>query len=105
MILESFSATAWLMEGKLLPLLRNLFYTALGAALFYSTWGRKKLKVYFLSDMIDVLHLSPDTQVITEFLIFIFIGCAISIGVVQPQTAPQAFSAGLGWTGLVGRTR
>jgi hypothetical protein len=97
--------SSWLTLQNLLPLMRNLFFTTLGAALSYSKWGRKKLKVYYLSDILDVLALSPTARVLFELCIFIFIGCAISIGIVRPQNAAQAFSAGLGWTGLAGRVR
>jgi len=88
-----------------LDILVNIFYTSLGAALFYSKWGRKRLKVYFLSDILDVCNLSDGTRVVLEFCIFIFFGCSVSLGIVHPQNAAQAFIAGLGWTGLVGRTK
>ncbi len=83
----------------------NIFFTALGATISYSKWGRKKLKVYYLSDLLDVFVIAPKSRLLLEFAIFVFIGCAISIGIVHPQNAAQAFSAGLGWTGLVGKVK
>jgi hypothetical protein len=83
----------------------SLFFSALGAALSYSKWGRKKLKVYYLSDILDVFELSPRVRVLTEFGLFIIVGCSVCIGIVHPQTAAQAFSAGLGWTSLIGKVK
>jgi hypothetical protein len=96
---------SWATLWHLLPLARNLFFTALGAIISYSKWGRKKLKVYYLSDLLDVFGLGPKARILAELLVFIFLGCAISLGIVRPQSAAQAFSAGLGWTGLVGHVK
>lgn len=88
-----------------ISLIVSVFYAAMGSALFYSRWGRKKLKVYLLSDLLDVFQLSEKARVIIEFVIFVGFGCAVSIGIVHPQNAAQAFSAGLGWTGLAARPK
>lgn len=93
------------MLGRLYPLFVTIFFTTLGATISYSKWGRKKLRVYYLADVLDVFNLGPRTRVVTELAVFVMIGCAVSIGIVHPQNAAQAFSAGLGWTGLVGRVR
>ena len=79
----------------------SIFYTALGAALFWSKWGREKLRAYYLSGLVEMLIKDERARTITEFLLFIAIGCVVAIGIVKPQNAPQAFTAGLGWTGLV----
>ncbi len=93
------------MGEKLLTWVVNLFFVALGAALFYSTWGRKELKIYFLSDLMEAFELSERSKILCEFFVFLFFGCSIAMGVIHPQNAAQAFSAGLGWTGLVGRPK
>ena len=90
--------------GKLWPVLVNLFFTAIGSILFYSMWGRKALRIYLLSDLLNAFHLSERTQIVTELGMFLLFGCSITMGIIHPQNAAQAFSAGLGWTGLVGRT-
>ena len=83
----------------------SLFYTALGASLFWSKWGREKLKAYYMSDLIELLVKDERARLVIEFVLFVAIGCLVAIGIVRPQNIPQAFTAGLGWTGLVAHHR
>lgn len=76
------------------------FYTAIGAAVVWGKWGRETLKPYILSDLIGLLPLSERLRNALEFLLFILIGCLVSIGVVQPVNPTQAIAAGMGWTGI-----
>jgi len=81
----------------------NLLYTALGAALFWGRWGQKRLKAFVLSDILALIPLSEKQRVAVELLIFIVIGALIGVGVAKPINIPQAISAGMGWTGLLGK--
>lgn len=83
----------------------GVFYTALGAGLFWAKWGREKLKAYYLSDMIEMFVEDERWRAAIEFVLFLAIGCFVAIGIVKPHSAPQAFTAGLGWTGLVATHR
>lgn len=81
----------------------NTVSAAAGAIILYSTWGRQKLRAFLLADLIDVLNLPIRIRVCIEFLVFIAFGTFIAVHVVQPSTPGQAFSAGMGWTGLAAR--
>jgi hypothetical protein len=80
-------------------------YTALGAMLFWSRNGRKKLRVYVLSDLFDVFKVDPENpwRHIAEFLLFVIFGVVIGVGAIGPSTIPQALSAGFAWTGVVAK--
>ena len=80
-------------------------YTALGAALFWSKNGRKKLKVYVLSDLFDAFKVDQESRwrQVAEFLLFVIFGVLIGVGAIGPSTIPQALSAGFAWTGVVAR--
>lgn len=79
-------------------------YTAIGATLFWGRTGRSKLKVYALSWLFDACKWQdgPWRQV-TEFLVFIVLGCLIGIGFAAPMTVTQAVTAGFAWTGFVAK--
>jgi hypothetical protein len=78
-------------------------FAAVGATVLYSTWGRRKLRPYLLSDLIDTLPISENLRVWIEFVVFIGIGTVVAVALTRPSNQAQAFSAGLGWTGLVVR--
>jgi hypothetical protein len=82
-----------------------IFYTALGSVVFWSRNGRKKLRVYVLSDFFDAMRISEQNRVryATEFLLFVLFGIAIGVGVIGPSTIPQALTAGFAWTGVVAK--
>jgi hypothetical protein len=79
----------------------NVVFTAIGAAVFWGKWGKTKLKVKYLSDLLDLFPLNPKSRGALEFLIFVALGCVVGIAVVQPSNAAQALTAGFGWTGFV----
>ncbi len=81
----------------------NVIFTAVGASVFWGTWGRTKLKPYVLADWIALLPVDVKWQCAIEFTVFIALGCLVGIAVVQPTTATQALTAGFGWTGLFAR--
>jgi hypothetical protein len=82
----------------------NTVYTAIGAAVFWGRNGRTKLKVYYLSHVLDLIGL-PEGRVrkCIEFGIFIVLGCLIGIGIAKPGTVPQAITAGFAWTGFIAK--
>ena len=65
--------------------------------------GRKGIRPYALSNLIELFSLSKRATTILEFLVFLALGVAAGIAIVQPVNAPQAIAAGLGWTGLFTR--
>jgi hypothetical protein len=80
-------------------------YTALGAAIFWGKNGRKRLKVYVLSDFFDALKWPGDNpaRVVVEFVLFIAFAILIGIGAINPTTIMQALTAGIAWTGIVSK--
>lgn len=77
----------------------NVVYTAIGAAVFWGTWGRTKLRPYILADVIKYLP-GKRWHPLIEFIVFIVIGCVVGIGFTNPINARQALTAGFGWTGV-----
>jgi hypothetical protein len=81
----------------------TVFFTAIGAILFWAKWGQTKLRTFALSSLIEVFVKNESTKLVVEFVVFVTLGCVVGIGLVDPQTAPQSFAAGLGWTALFAR--
>jgi hypothetical protein len=86
-----------------LPYMQLFGYTAIGAVVSWSKYGREKLRVFFLSKVLDIFFDSDEGKfrAIIELLIFIILGCIVSMSFVSPITSAQAITAGLGWTGLL----
>ena len=61
------------------------------------------MSVKYLDARLAELGLSPNWLMVVEFLVTIFVGVVVSIAFIDPQTAPQAIGAGMGWTSLIGR--
>jgi hypothetical protein len=82
-----------------------ILFTGLGAAIFWGRNGRKKLKVFVLSDLFDSLQFREDSKfrVISEFVLFVTFGILIGVGAIGPTTIPQALTAGIAWTGMVSK--
>jgi len=83
----------------------NTAYTAVGAIGYWGLKGRTKLRVYTLSDLIERLNWSDRACYVTEFLVFIVLGCFVGVGVVEPTNPRQAITAGLAWTGVFATQR
>lgn len=83
----------------------SVIYAALGATLFWSKWGRERLRAYYLSELVEILVKDERARIAIELVLFVTIGCLVAVGIVRPQNIPQAFTAGLGWTGLVAHHR
>jgi hypothetical protein len=82
-----------------------ILFTGLGAAIFWGRNGRKKLKVFVLSDFFDSLKFAEDNavRIVLEFILFVAFGILIGIGAIAPTTIPQALTAGIAWTGMVSK--
>jgi len=80
----------------------NVAYTAIGAMALWSSWGKTKLRPLFLSRLLR-LFLKGRICAVVEFVVFVAIGVVVGIGVVHPNNAQQAITAGLAWTGALAR--
>lgn len=68
----------------------------------WSKYGRNKLRIYFLSAVIDMfIDADVKWRQVLELFVFLILGCIISVGVVDPGTPIQAITAGFGWTGIL----
>lgn len=81
----------------------NVIFASVGAAVFWGLNGRTKLRAFVLRDLVDLLSLSENARVATEFIIFVILGTLIGVAVTQPMSATQAITAGFAWTGLFAR--
>ena len=81
----------------------HTMFAILGSGLLYMQWGRSKLKAFGISDLLSHFELSEKTRLVLEMVIFIAVGTLVAMGVGKPSTVPQAFGAGLGWTGLAAK--
>jgi hypothetical protein len=82
----------------------TVFYTAVGAAIFWGRTGRTKLRVYYLSYVFDMINFPEGlSRQVIEFSIFIVFGCLIGIGIAKPSTVAQALTAGFAWTSFVAK--
>jgi hypothetical protein len=79
----------------------HVLFSSLGASILYHQWGRSELRAYSLSAFFDTLKFeNQNARSRAEMITFIIIGTLIAMGVGHPQTVPQAFAAGAGFTGL-----
>lgn len=77
-------------------------YIVLGILVSWSKYGREKLRIYFLSNILDIFDSeSGKARQLVELIIFVLVGYIISAGIVVPTTPIQALTAGFGWTGIL----
>ena len=81
----------------------NIFFTAIGVFFVWASWGTGRLSVKYLNTVLAAIGLSANWLMAVEFLVAMVMGVLIAIAFVDPQTAPQAIAAGMGWTSLVAR--
>lgn len=79
-------------------------YTAVGAIVYWCRW-RNALRVYGLSQVIELLEVSDRTKRALELLTFTALGCFVGIGVLQPTNPTQALTAGFAWTGVFAKLK
>ena len=82
---------------------QNVFFTALGVFLIWSSWGAGKLSVKYLNTQLVVLGLPRNALLAVEFGVTMVFGVILAITFVEPQTPSQAIAAGMGWTSLVAK--
>lgn len=97
-------------QGQVVPIFSNplslgwvIVFTALGVMGFWAKWGRSRLRVAGLSEVLRLVPISEPWQPRVEFATFLVVSCLVGIGVVQPTTVPQCLTAGFAWTGLVAK--
>jgi hypothetical protein len=85
------------------PLSPLLLYTcvACGACLLWSRLARQGRQVLGLSHFLSLYIGQERVRNGMEPLLFVGIGTFVAAMVFSPITGPQAFAAGLGWTGLL----
>jgi len=81
----------------------HALFAFLGAGLLYMQWGRSKLRAYAFSDLLDTFNLTENVRYRMELVIFVLVGTIVALGIARPSTVAQAFSAGLGWTGIAAK--
>ena len=81
----------------------NVLFTAVGVFTIWASWGTGRLSVKYLNVRLADIGLSPNKLLLVEFGVTMVMGVVIAIALVQPETAPQAIAAGMGWTSLVTR--
>lgn len=81
----------------------HAIFAFLGAGLFYMQWGRTKLRAFVFSDFFDLFDLDEKVRARLEMAVFVVVGTVIAIGIAKPVNVQQAFSAGLGWTGIAAK--
>jgi hypothetical protein len=78
----------------------NLAYTAIGAVTYWGIKGRMTLKVYALTDLVNLLKIEYKYRRAIQLLIFVALGCFVGIGVVEPENPRQAITAGFAWISI-----
>ena len=78
-------------------------FTAIGVFVLWASWGKGGLSVKYLNTALARLGMPPNWLLLVEFGVTMVLGVVVAIAIVDPQTARQAFVAGMGWTGLVTR--
>lgn len=93
-------------SGIYQPLPPYLLYAciACGAFLLWSRLARQGRQVVGLSHFLELYISREGFRNGLEPLLFIGIGTFVAAMVFAPATGPQAFAAGLGWTGLLSST-
>ena len=81
----------------------HVFCAFLGAGMLYMQWGRSKLRAYAFGYFLDMFEMGEKVRVRFELVIFVVGGTFVTMLFTHPSTGMQAFSAGLGWTGLVAK--
>jgi hypothetical protein len=76
---------------------------ALGVIMLWAKTSKAQRKVYGLSDLVSNLITHEKVRSFIELLIFVALGCTVSMLIISPSTRMQALAAGFGWTGLATR--
>lgn len=83
-----------------LPAYLIVAFTAAGAITFWARWGRDRMSVFGLRNVLELFPMKAIARARFEFFIFVVLSYFIGIGIVDPKNATQSFSAGFAWVGL-----
>ena len=80
---------------------------AVGSFLLWARWSSPGQMTFLipLGDLFKRFGLAWYWCYAIELAIFLFLGTFIALNVAGAETCPQAFAAGLGWTGLAAQVR
>jgi hypothetical protein len=76
-------------------------YVAVGVIVLWCKTSKANRSIYGLSPIFALIFRNERVKSIVELIVFLTIGCLISMGLVVPSTPAQAVAAGLGWTGFM----
>jgi prepilin signal peptidase PulO-like enzyme (type II secretory pathway) len=78
----------------------NICFAALGVFILWNKLGKTQLAVWGMGRTWELFVSSKKVREVCEFVSFLILGTILSLFLTQPVSTIQAFSAGLGWTGL-----
>jgi hypothetical protein len=76
-------------------------FALVGVVVSWAKMTANQRHIYGLSAMVARFSSNERLKSIIELVIFVTIGCLISIGVTKPTNEAQALAAGLAWTGMM----
>jgi hypothetical protein len=82
----------------------QIFFTGVGAVVYWSVRGRKELKCYGLPGILQQLP-GKRWHPFIELALFVVFGCIVGIAFTDPANPRQAITAGMGWTGVFTKRR
>lgn len=82
------------------PNMQLVFFAFVGVAISFGRAKEADKKALGLSPLLGRFITHERGLMIVEALVFLSLGCMISMGVTNPSTVPQALAAGLAWTGI-----
>lgn len=83
----------------------NIASAAAGVTILWCKLGQQQLTVWGLGKLWALIGLEGRARDVFELLSFIALGVFVGVGFTQPNGVIQAFTAGMGWTGLLTTTR
>jgi hypothetical protein len=84
----------------------NVVFAAIGSfALWLKLGERQQLTVHGLGKFWGLLKITGRKRDVIELISFVVVGAFMSMLFTDPTNVRQAFSAGLGWTGLLATSR
>jgi hypothetical protein len=80
-----------------------ILFAAVGVAISFAKAGGQQRTIYGLSAVVAKFVADTERRAALEVIIFLIIGCLLSLGIAQPTNPAQAFAAGVAWTSLASR--
>ena len=76
-------------------------FAVVGVAVSWCKLRANQRTIYGLSAVVELFFSDNRTRNVIELLIFVVIGCLVSLGITKPTNEAQALAAGLAWTGML----